>query len=118
LAPEDANDDHNADLWHAADLWPRCEFGSTPFGEAACPRHGEVRSDGSLLCVPHAKLLRLVARENLLLGTVFEMDKWLDDPDNQAEQLRWRRVLRQRDESVEQLRFSRTLIEAHRGQNL
>jgi hypothetical protein len=73
--------------------------------------------DGSVLCVPHAKLLRLQVRENLLLGTVFEMDKWLDDPNSRADQLRWQRVLRERDEVEEQVRFNRTLIEAHRGRD-
>jgi hypothetical protein len=69
--------------------------------------------DGSVLCVPHAKLLRLKVRVDTMLGTVFEMDKWLDNPDNRANELRWRRLLRERDEVVEQLRFNRTLLEAH-----
>jgi hypothetical protein len=106
LALEEAND-------QTAEQQPRCEFGKTPFSEGECPRPGEDRLDGSLLCVPHAKLLRLQVRESTLLGTVFEMDKWLDDPNNRAEQFRWRRALRERDEAVEQLRFNRTLIEAH-----
>jgi hypothetical protein len=71
--------------------------------------------DGSLLCVAHAKLLRLEVRESTLLGKVFEMDKWLENPNNRAaEQLHWRRLLDERDEVVEQLRFNRTLIEAHK----
>ena len=73
--------------------------------------------DGSLLCVPHAKLLRLEVQESTLLDKVFEMDKWLDDPNNRADELHWRRVLRERDEDVEQLRFNRTLIEAHKEAN-
>ena len=73
--------------------------------------------DGSLLCVPHAKLLRLEVQESTLLGTVCEMDKWLDSQNNRADQLRWRRLLRERDEVVEQLRFNRTLIEAHKERN-
>jgi hypothetical protein len=48
-----------------------------------------------------------------MLGTVFEMDRWLDNPDNRADKLRWRRLLRERDEVVKQLRFNRTLLEAH-----
>jgi hypothetical protein len=63
------------------------------------------------------KLLRLQAREDTLLGTVFEMDKWLDEPNNRADGLHWWRVLRQRNEAVEQLRFNRTLIEAHKEAN-
>jgi hypothetical protein len=95
----------------------RCEFGKTLFTEGDCRRPGEVQVDGSLLCVPHAQLLRLRVRESLTLGRLFEMDKWLDDPNNRADQLSWQRVLRQRDEAVEQLRFNRTLIEAHRRGN-
>jgi hypothetical protein len=65
----------------------------------------------------YAKRLRLEAQESTLLGTVFEMDKWLDNPDNRADQLRWRRLLRERDEVVEQLRFNRTLLEAYKEAN-
>ena len=63
------------------------------------------------------ELLRLEAREEALLGKVFEMDKWLDGPNNRAGGLHWRRVLRERDEALEQLRFNRTLIEAHKEAN-
>ena len=62
----------------------------------------------------YGKRLRLEAQESTLLGTVFEMDKWLDNPNNRADQLYWQRVLHQRDEVLEQLRFNRTLIEAHK----
>jgi hypothetical protein len=65
----------------------------------------------------YGKQLRLEAQESTLLGTVFEMDKWLDNPDNRADKLRWRRLLRERDEVVEQLRFNRTLLEAHKEAN-
>ena len=63
------------------------------------------------------ELLRLEAREEAMLGKVFEMDKWLYDPNNQANNLHWRRVLRQRDEALEQLRFNRTLMEAQKEAN-
>jgi len=56
----------------------------------------------------------LQLRENILLGKVFELDKRLDDPKNRADQLYWRRVLHERDETVEQLRFNHTLMEAHK----
>jgi hypothetical protein len=107
LALEDTN-------VHTTELQPRCEHGKTLFAEGECRMTGEVQLDGSLLCVTHAEQLRLEVRENTLLGTVFEMDKWLDNPDNRADQLHWRRVLRQRDETVEKLRSNRTLIEAHK----
>jgi hypothetical protein len=63
------------------------------------------------------ELLRLEAREKAMLGNVFEMDRWLDEPNNRAADLHWRRVLRERDEALEQLRFNRTLIEAHKEAN-
>src|SRR5215212_2848526 len=107
LALEDTN-------VHTTEVQPHCEFGKTLFLEGECQRTGEVQLDGSLLCVPHAELLRLVDQNNTLLGTVFEMDKWLDNPNNRADELRWRRVLHQRGETVEQLRSNRTLIEAHK----
>jgi hypothetical protein len=99
---------------HIADQRLRCEFGKTLFWEGKCLRVGEVQLDGSLLCVAHAKLLRLEVRESTLLATVFEMDKWLDNPSNRADELHWRRLLHQRDETVEQLRFNRTLIVAQK----
>jgi hypothetical protein len=85
--------------YHTADPWSRCEFGKTLHSEGECQRTGDVQFDGSVL------------------GTVFEMDKWLDNPDNRADQLRWRRLLRERDEVVEQLRFNRRLLEAHKEAN-
>ena len=107
MALEDTNN-------HTTEQQPRCQSGKTLFTEGECQRTGEVQMDGSVLCVPHAELLRLVDQNNTLLGTVFEMDKWLDNPDNRADELRWRRVLHQRYEAVEQLRSNRTLIEAHK----
>jgi hypothetical protein len=100
---------------HAAQPRPRCEYGKTLFFEGECQSTGEVRSDGgSLLCVPHAELVRLEEREATMLGEVFEMDKWLDDPRNRIDNLQWRRELRRRDETLQQLRSNRALIEACR----
>ena len=99
---------------HTTELQPRCEFGKTLFAEGECQRTGEVQLDGSLLCVAHDKLLRLEVRESTLLATVFEMDKWLENPSNRADELHWRRRLHERDEAVEQLRFNRTLIDTHK----
>ena len=92
----------------------RCEHGKTLLSEGECQRTGEVQLDGSRLCVPHAELLRLEVQSSTLLGTVFEMDKWLDNPSNRADELRWRRLMHERDEAVEQLRVNRNLIEAHK----
>jgi hypothetical protein len=99
---------------HDAQQQPRCEYGKTLFSEGECQSTGEARSDGSLLCAPHAELSRLQEREGTMLGRIFEMDKWLDEPRNRIDNLYWRRVLRERDETLEQLRFNRTLIEAHK----
>lgn len=99
---------------HTADQQARCEFDKPFFSEGECQRLGEVQLDGSLLCVPHAELLRLQAQEGTLLVRVFEMDKWLDNSNNRADQLHWQRVLRQRDEVLQQVRFNHTLIEAHK----
>lgn len=99
---------------HTADPWPRCEFGKTPFSEEECPRSGEERLDGSVLCVPHAKQLRFQAQENNLLDMVFELDKWLAEPNNRADELRRRRLMHQREEAVEHLRYTRILIDAHK----
>lgn len=49
----------------------------------------------------HAELSRLEERESIMLGRIFEMDEWLDEPNNRADDLHWQRVLRQRDEAVE-----------------
>jgi hypothetical protein len=100
---------------HNADQRLRCEYGKTLFGRGECPRVGEIQLDGSLLCLAHTKQLRLEERESALLGKVFEMDQWLENPSNRADELRWRRLLHERDEVVEQLRFNRTLIEAQKG---
>jgi hypothetical protein len=99
---------------HTADQQARCEFDKPFFSEGECQWPGEVQFDGSLLCVSHVELLRLQAQEGTLLVRVFEMDKWLDTPNTRADQLHWQRVLHQRDETLEQLRFNHTLIEAHK----
>ena len=99
---------------HDAQPRPRCEHGKTLFFEGECQRTGEVRSDGILLCASHAELSRLEEREATMLARVFEMDKWLDQPRNRIDNLRWRRELSRRDETLEQLRSNRALIEAHK----
>jgi hypothetical protein len=106
VSPADTNE-------HTADQRIRCEIGKTLIGEQ-CQMLGEVQLDGSLLCVHHAELLKLEEHSDILLGTVFEMDKRLDDIHNRTDELRWRRVLRQRDVVVEELRSTSTRIEGIR----
>ena len=104
MAPEgDTNE-------HTPDQQPRCEIGKTHIGEGECRRLGEVRFDGKLLCTPHADLLRLEDYSEMMLGMVFEMDRWLDSTDGQVDELRVRRVEHERNDVVEQLRFNRTRI--------
>jgi hypothetical protein len=40
-----------------------------------------------------------------MLGTVFEMDQWLESVEGEADELRVRRIEHQRNEVVEHLRF-------------
>jgi hypothetical protein len=94
----------------SADQQPRCEIDKIRKAEGECGRLGEVQLDERLLCVRHAKLLRLKNRSETMIGVVFEMDQWLESVDGQADELRVRRVEHQRNEVVEQLRFDRTQI--------
>jgi hypothetical protein len=98
------------------DQQPRCEIGKVLTAEGECQRLGEVQLDGSLLCTPHAELLRLQNRSETMLGEVFQMDQWLDSVDGQADELRVRRAEHHRNELVEQLRFNRTRIELIRDE--
>jgi hypothetical protein len=84
---------------------PRCEIDKILTAEGECLRPGEVQVDGRPLCVRHAELLRMKARSETMLGVVFEMDKWLESVDGEADELRVRRIEHQRNEVVEQLRF-------------
>src|SRR5688500_17092553 len=92
------------------DQQPRCEIGKVLKAEGGCRSLGEVQLDGSLLCVAHAELLRLVNRSETMLGMVFMIDQWLDSVDGEADELRVRRVEQQRNDIVEHLRFNRTRI--------
>jgi hypothetical protein len=103
---------------HLTDQQPRCEIAKTLIAEGECRRLGEVRLDGSLVCVLHADLLRLEDRSETMLGMVFQMDQWLENTDGEADELRVRRVDHQRNEVVEQLRFNRTRIDLIRDELL
>ena len=100
------------------DQQPRCEIGKIHIAEGECQRLGEVQLDGSLLCTPHAELLRLQNRSETMLGKVFDMDQWLDSVDGEADELRVRRAEHHRNEVVEQLRFNRTRIQITRDELL
>ena len=94
----------------SANQQPRCEIDKILTAEGECRRLVEVQSDGRLLCVRHAELLRMKDRSETMLGTVFEMDQWLESVDGEADELRVRRIEHQRNEVVEQLRLDRTQI--------
>ena len=110
MSPEDTNKQF------ITDQQPRCEIGKTLTAEGECQRLGEVQLDGSVLCTPHAELLRLQNRSETMLGEVFQMDQWLDSVDGEVDELRVRRAEQHRNELVEQLRFNRTRIELIRDE--
>ena len=110
MSPEDTNKQF------ITDQQPRCEIGKTLIAEGECQRLGEVQLDGSVLCTPHAELLRLQNRSETMLGEVFKMDQWLDSVDGEVDELRVRRAEQHRNELVEQLRFNRTRIELIRDE--
>src|SRR5215218_4371478 len=102
----------------SADQQPRCEIDKILTAEGECRRLGEVQVDGRLLCVSHSELLRLKDHSETMLGTVFEMDQWLESVYGEADELRVRRIEHQRNEVVEQLRFDRLRIGFLRGELL
>src|SRR5215217_6039345 len=102
----------------SADQQIRCQIDKILTAEGECLRPGKVQLDGRLLCVSHAELLRLKDRSETMLGTVFEMDQWLESVDGEADELRVRRIEHQRNEIVEQLRFDSTKIRLIRDELL
>jgi hypothetical protein len=88
----------------------RCEIEKTPSGEE-CQRPGEVRYKGMLLCEPHAALLELEDRAQALLGSVIQMDKWMEENGSAAADDEFvGRVRHEREEAVGALRLTRTQI--------
>src|SRR5215213_3955202 len=102
----------------SADQQIRCQIDKIRTAEGECRRLVEVQLDGRLLCVSHAELLRLKDRSETMLGTVFEMDQWLESVDGEADELRVRRIEHQRNEIVEQLRFDSLKIRLTRDELL
>ena len=102
----------------SADQQSRCEIDKIRIAEGECRRLGEVQVDGSVLCVRHAKLLRLEDHSETMLHEVFQMDQWLESVGGQADELDVRRAEHHRNELVEQIRFNRTRIELIRHELL
>ena len=97
-------------------LQHRCEFGEPLLEVVECQRPGEVLYRVRLLCVPHAKLLKLRDRADTLLDRVFRADEWLEDDQNLANQEGAEHVRRERGEAVVQLRITRIeLMAASKG---
>jgi hypothetical protein len=59
-------------------------------------------------------LLTLENRLDTLLGEAFRLDQWLDSVDGEVSEMRKRRVERQREDAVDQLRSTHTQLEALR----
>jgi hypothetical protein len=90
---------------------PRCEIEKTPL-EGECQRPGEVRYKGILLlCGPHAALLQLEDRAQAVLGSIFQMDEWLEgNGSSGADEEYLGRIRHEREEAVAALRLIREQI--------
>jgi hypothetical protein len=98
---------------------PRCEIEKTPL-EGECQRPGEVRYKGILLlCGPHAALLQLEERAQAVLGSVFQMDEWLEgNGSSGADEEYLGRIRHEREEAVAALRLIREQIRRARKEAL
>jgi hypothetical protein len=104
MPPEDEADGNTATSQ------PRCEIEKTLSGEE-CQRPGEMRYRGMLLCAPHATLLELEDRVEALLGSVFQMDKWMEENGSAAADDEFvGRVRHEREEAVAALRLTRRQV--------
>jgi hypothetical protein len=92
----------------------RCEFVESLF-EGECHSPGKVLYQGQLLCVPHAKLLKLENHAATLLDRVFRADEWLENDEDLTNQEGAEYVRREREETVAQLRLIRVQIMAARN---
>jgi hypothetical protein len=98
---------------------PRCEIEKTPL-EGECERPGEVRYKGMLLvCGPHAALLQLEDRAEAVLGSVFQMDEWLQQNGSSgADEEYLGRIRHEREEALGALRLIRVQIRSVRKEVL
>src|ERR671913_801891 len=98
---------------------PRCEIEKTPL-EGECQRPGEVRYKGMLLlCGPHAALLQLEDRAQAVLGSVFQMDEWLQENGSSgADEEYLGRIQHEREEALAALRLIRGQIRSARKEVL
>jgi hypothetical protein len=98
---------------------PRCEIEKTHLG-GECQRPGEVRYKGILLlCGPHAALLELEDRAQAVLGSVFQMDEWLEgNGSSGADEEYLGRIRHEREEALAALRHIRVQIRSARKEAL
>src|SRR5215208_5244030 len=98
---------------------PRCEIEKTPL-EGECQGPGEVRyKEILLLCGPHAALLELEDRAEAVLGSVFQMDEWLEENGSSgADEEYLGRIRHEREEAVAALRLIRVQIRSARKEAL
>src|SRR5215207_5047943 len=98
---------------------PRCEIEKTPL-EGECQRPGEVRYKGIiLLCGPHAALLELEERAQAVLGSVLQMDEWLEENGSAgADEEYLGRIRHEREEALAALRHIREQIRSARKEVL
>ena len=96
-------------------LQHRCESGKTLL-EGECQWPAEVLYGVRLLCVPHARLLKLGDHADALLDRVFRADEWLEDNEILPNQEGGQHVRREREEVIVQLRLTRIeLMAASKG---
>jgi hypothetical protein len=98
---------------------PRCQIEKTPL-EGECQRPGEVRYKGILLVSgPHATLLQLEDRAQAVLGSVFQMEEWLEENGSSgADEEYLGRIQHEREEAVAALRLIREQIRRARKEVL
>jgi hypothetical protein len=79
-----------------------------------------VRYKGILLvCGPHAALLQLEDRAGAVLGSVFQMDEWLEENGSSgADEEYLRRIRHEREEALAALRHIRVQIRSARKEVL
>jgi hypothetical protein len=94
---------------------PRCEIEKTLFTEVECQDAGEVRYRGTLLCAPHAALLGLEDRAEVMLSSVFRMDEWMkENGSSAADEELMGRIRHERDDAADALRLTRVQIRSAR----
>ena len=98
---------------------PRCEIEKIP-SEGECQRPGEVRYKGIILvCGPHAALLQLEDWAEAVLGSVLQMDEWLEENGSSgADEEYLGRIQHEREEALAALRHIREQIRRARKEVL